>query len=194
AGGRSRLPTWSARNGGLVRTAIVTLLDLPGSTPVTTTRTEVLSSRCERHGSTATRLASDAWRPAPRGRRPALFAGVFDHRREREGAMVGAVHARGRPPSTARTLPVVKVRSRTAARTAAATSPGDARRPSGVRASWSSRQAGSSERMKPVSTTPGDTETTRIRGASARPSERVRLSSAAFDAQYATLLPCPVTA
>jgi hypothetical protein len=30
----------------LVRTAIVTLLDLPGSTPVTTTRT-VLSSRCE---------------------------------------------------------------------------------------------------------------------------------------------------
>ena len=37
--------------------------------------------------------------------------------------------------------------------------------------------------MNPVSTTPGETETTRIRGASARASERVTLSSAAFEAQ-----------
>ena len=102
---------------------------------------------------------------------------------DRDGSGVGGAHARGRPPSSARTLPVVNVRSRTTARTAAATSSGDASRPSGVRASWSSRHAGSSDRMKPVSTTPGETETTLIRGASARPSERVMLSSAAFDAQ-----------
>ena len=97
--------------------------------------------------------------------------------------VVRPAHASGLPPSSASTLPVVNVRSRTTARTAAATSSGDASRPSGVRASCSSRQAGSSDRMKPVSTTPGETETTRIRGASARASERVTLSSAAFEAQ-----------
>lgn len=44
------------------------------------------------------------------------------------------------------------------------------------------------------STQPGETETTRIAGASALARERVIESTAAFDAQYATLLPSPVTA
>ena len=43
-------------------------------------------------------------------------------------------------------------------------------------------------------TQPGDTETTRIVGANALAKERVMLSIAAFEAQYATLLPIAVTA
>ena len=43
------------------------------------------------------------------------------------------------------------------------------------------------------STQPGETDSTRTAGAKARASERVMESTAAFDAQYATLLPRPVT-
>ncbi|MNV83905.1 hypothetical protein D3C71_1777420 [compost metagenome] len=45
---------------------------------------------------------------------------------------------------------------------------------------------------KPVSTTPGETLSTRMAGANARPSDIAMTSSPAFTAQYATLLPCPV--
>jgi hypothetical protein len=45
--------------------------------------------------------------------------------------------------------------------------------------------------MKSVSTAPGEIDKTRIFGANARPKDRVIESSAAFDAQYATLLPIP---
>ena len=69
------------------------------------------------------------------------------------------------------------------ARTASATSSGSAKRLSGVLSSCSDRHAGSRLLMKSVSTTPGDTETTRIRGASARANESVMAFIAAFDAQ-----------
>src|SRR6202011_5765927 len=95
---------------------------------------------------------------------------------------------------TARTQPVVKVKSRTAAMTAAATSSGAAKRPSGVRAACWSRQRGSSDLTNSVSTNPGDTEMTRTAGASARASDWVMLSSAALEAQYMTLLPMAVRA
>src|SRR5712691_8464708 len=48
--------------------------------------------------------------------------------------------------------------------------------------------------MKSVSTRPGEIDTTRIRGARARASDLVILSTAAFEAQYITLLPIAVTA
>ena len=88
--------------------------------------------------------------------------------------------------------PVV-ARSPIAASTASATSAGVANRRSGVASRWpSNTPAGNDDAYSP-STHPGDTDTTRIVGASERPSDRVIESSAAFDAQYATLLPCPVT-
>jgi hypothetical protein len=58
----------------------------------------------------------------------------------------------------------------------------------------SSRQPASMALTTSVSARPGETETTRMRGASARVSDRVILSTAAFDAQKATLLPIAVTA
>src|SRR5437879_689552 len=85
--------------------------------------------------------------------------------------------------------PVVKVRVVITAATVAATSWGVARRPSGVRADCSSCQALSSDFTNSVSTSAGDTDTTRMRGARARASDLVMLSRAALDAQYITLLP-----
>src|ERR1700680_3906304 len=86
------------------------------------------------------------------------------------------------------------VRFFTSATTAGAPSLGEASRLSGVRSNCSSRQRWSIDFMKSVSTRPGETDTTRIRGARARASDLVMLSTAAFDAQYITLLPIAVTA
>jgi hypothetical protein len=47
--------------------------------------------------------------------------------------------------------------------------------------------------IKSASTTPGETEITLIFGASARAKDFVRLSTAAFDAQYTMLLPIAIT-
>src|SRR5271165_1372427 len=89
--------------------------------------------------------------------------------------------------------PVVNVRCLIAATTAEATSSGAARRFSGVRPTCSASQALSIDRTKSFSTRPGETDTTRIFGARARASDLVMLSTAAFDAQYITLLPIAVT-
>src|SRR5712671_7669196 len=91
-------------------------------------------------------------------------------------------------------VPVVNVKFFTAATTAAATSLGDASLLSGVRSSCSSRQRWSIDFMKSVSTRPGEIDMTRILGARARASDLVILSTAAFDAQYITLLPIAVIA
>src|SRR6516164_9729758 len=90
--------------------------------------------------------------------------------------------------------PVANVRVVIAATTALATSLGVAKRPSGVRAACSSCQAGSIDFTNSVSTRAGETETTRMRGASARASDFVMLSTAAFEAQYITLLPMAMVA
>ena len=90
---------------------------------------------------------------------------------------------KGLPPSTEIIEPVVKGRSLTAALTAAATSSGVARRPSGVAALWASIISVGMRAAYSPRTQPGETDTTRMKGARARPSERVIESSAALDAQ-----------
>ncbi len=81
------------------------------------------------------------------------------------------------------TIPVEAVSSVAAARTPRATSSGAASRASGVCSSMCRRRSGAHSRVSSVSTRPGATASTRMRGASARASDLVRLLSAAFDAQ-----------
>src|ERR1039457_5101007 len=90
--------------------------------------------------------------------------------------------------------PVVKVRYLIAAITAETTSSGAASLLSGERATCSSSQRLSMDAIKSLSTAPGRMERTGMVGASARASDLVMLSTAAFDAQYITLLAIAVTA
>src|SRR6185437_15705117 len=100
--------------------------------------------------------------------------------------------ARKRPPSQTMIAPVVTLRRVTQARIARATSSGCTIFLSGVPCATFSSCAGLRPGTKSVFTAPGDTHSTRISGPSARPSDLVMVSSAAFAAQYATLEPEPV--
>ena len=106
----------------------------------------------------------------------------------------GRSQRNGRPPSTGSATPVVNRSNDAAATTASATSSGVARRPKAVNDACSSRHEASRDRTNSVSIRPGETDTTRMSGASARASDAVILSTAALDAQYITLLPMAVRA
>ena len=79
---------------------------------------------------------------------------------------------RVRPPSTGMILPVVMVNWVWTAQTVSATSSGTANRSRGVPSICACIQAGSKCFAYSPSTNPGDTDTTRIFGAKARPNDR----------------------
>mmetsp|Transcript_17282 Transcript_17282/g.45737 ORF Transcript_17282/g.45737 Transcript_17282/m.45737 type:complete len:204 (-) Transcript_17282:78-689(-) len=91
-------------------------------------------------------------------------------------------------------VPVAMTRCLCAAHTARPTSSGVPSRASGVPSICACRNSGDTVLWAySPGTHPGDTDSTRTRGASARPRERVIESTAALLAQYATLEPTPVT-